>query len=677
MPLGTRPQIQRESVADNMKRIEIDSFYEYASLSELALSPLGRTAAFLERRVREDREGYRAELRLMSVEGQEPPCSPLEEDTALFYWLNEKHLLYAPVLQENSLKKTTLLRCLDLETLSSRDTARLPGGVRILGLEGEDILLFTAETDLEVEACGDSEEALKTLGEERSRFTVIDECPFWYNARGVTNGIRNRLYRLDLKTGEYAPFLEEGYNIAQAAYDKSGGTVMFSAFYNMPVHRDKPGLYLYHLEVGHVDCLFGAGERRVYQIQAWNRAYLVTTGNDMPGNSRHTATRACLYDTEEGRMTVLHEDSPWIGNSVIGDCRMGGGRTLCLMGDELYFVLGREDASHIAVMNKKGEVTPVLEKDGSVDMLDVQNGKIVFVAMHDFHLQELFSLDEKTGTLRQLTHVNDAVHRKYEILPGERLFFRDKDGVEIHGFVIKPAGFDPEGTYPMILDIHGGPGLSYGEIFYHEMQYWAARGYFVAYSNPRGSAARGDAFHDLYGHFGCEDYENLMQFTDLVLEKYPQIDRKRMGVTGGSFGGFMTNWIIGHTNRFAAAVSQRSISNHITMHLVSDMTGYCTEEMTLYTPWENIGAVWEQSPLSHAMKAETPTLFLQSEQDYRCPGVEAIQMYAALCIKGIPARLCIFKNENHELSRNGHPKNRRKRLEEITEWMDRYTASGR
>lgn len=134
---------------------------------------------------------------------------------------------------------------------------------------------------------------------------------------------------------------------------------------------------------------------------------------------------------------------------------------------------------------------------------------------------------------------------------------------ELDGWILKPADFDEKRTYPAILDIHGGPKTAYGEVFFHEMQFWAGQGYVVFFCNPTGSDGRGDRFADLRGRYGQIDYEDLMAFTDAVLDRVPQIDTRRLGVTGGSYGGYMTNWIIGHTDRFAAAASQRSIANWV------------------------------------------------------------------------------------------------------------------
>jgi dipeptidyl aminopeptidase/acylaminoacyl peptidase len=163
-----------------------------------------------------------------------------------------------------------------------------------------------------------------------------------------------------------------------------------------------------------------------------------------------------------------------------------------------------------------------------------------------------------------------------------------------------------------------------------------------------------------------------MDFTDAVLERYPQINPSRIGVTGGSYGGFMTNWIIGHTNRFACAASQRSISNWISFYGTSDIGYYFAEDQNASNIYETQEKLWWHSPLRYANQVTTPTLFVHSNEDYRCPMSEGMQMYTALMDRGIDARLCYFKGENHELSRSGKPLHRERRLKEITKWMDKY-----
>ncbi len=238
--------------------------------------------------------------------------------------------------------------------------------------------------------------------------------------------------------------------------------------------------------------------------------------------------------------------------------------------------------------------------------------------------------------------------------------------------MLKPVDFVEGQKYPAILNIHGGPKTVFGTVFFHEMQFWANQGYFVFFCNPRGSDGKGNEFADIRGQYGTIDYDDLMRFTDLVLEEYPAIDQERLGVTGGSYGGFMTNWIIGHTQRFKAAASQRSISNWISMGYTTDIGYYFAPDQIAATPWTDYEKMWYHSPLKYADRVKTPTLFIHSDEDYRCWLPEALQMFTALKYHGVEAKLCMFRGENHELSRSGKPKHRIRRLQEITSWFDRF-----
>ena len=255
---------------------------------------------------------------------------------------------------------------------------------------------------------------------------------------------------------------------------------------------------------------------------------------------------------------------------------------------------------------------------------------------------------------------------------GETLYFLNTDGVDIDGFVMKPVGYEPGKRYPGILHIHGGPKMVFGPGFHHEMQLWAVSGFFVCYCNPRGSCGKGNAFADLQGKYGEVDFRDLMEFTDEVLRRYPEIDADRMGVAGGSYGGFMTNWVIGHTDRFRCAVSQRSIANYVGDYLLSDIGYYYVPDQQLGTIWEHPERLWKASPLTYADRVKTPTLFIHADKDYRCTLANGLEMFAALKLHGVESKLCMFYGEDHGLSREGKPSNRISRLSEILRWMDEH-----
>jgi dipeptidyl aminopeptidase/acylaminoacyl peptidase len=249
---------------------------------------------------------------------------------------------------------------------------------------------------------------------------------------------------------------------------------------------------------------------------------------------------------------------------------------------------------------------------------------------------------------RRLTTNNEALLDKLSLSDADRITYTSSDGTPIEGWILHPNEYDPSRTYPLILTIHGGPHGAYGNDFSFHWQLLAAQGYFVLYTNPRGSTGYGEQFKwAIWGGWGVLDYEDLMSGVDYVLEHYP-IDRDRMGVTGASYGGFMTNWVIGHTDRFAAAVSRASISNWMSDYGVADIPR--TKESEFFgPPWEQDSRdrMIRLSPIIYAGAITTPTLFLHGELDHRVPIEEAEQMYVALKKRRVPAVFIRYPESYH------------------------------
>ncbi|HBY66034.1 MAG TPA: S9 family peptidase, partial [Acholeplasmataceae bacterium] len=305
------------------------------------------------------------------------------------------------------------------------------------------------------------------------------------------------------------------------------------------------------------------------------------------------------------------------------------------------------------------------------DGIEFSNNQLYFSALHKQKLQELYQIDLTSQKQVQLSNFNRKVlSKKYVAVPKE-VTVKSLTHI-VKGWVLLPKDYDSTKKYPAIMDIHGGPKTVYGKVFYHEMQYWANEGYIVFFANPRGSDGKGNEFADIRGKYGTIDYDDLMGFADQVMKKYPAIDQSRVFVTGGSYGGFMTNWIVGHTNRFKAAATQRSISNWLSFHGTSDIGFYFSKDQTSGHPNLDTDLLWNQSPMKYAMSIETPLLFIHSDQDYRCPIEQAMQLFTIIKEKGVPTKLVWFKGETHELSRSGKPQARIKRLTEITSWFDQY-----
>lgn len=278
-----------------------------------------------------------------------------------------------------------------------------------------------------------------------------------------------------------------------------------------------------------------------------------------------------------------------------------------------------------------------------------------------------------TCSFQQVTRVNEELLSSVALSEPEAFTFRSRDGLEIEGWMMKPIGYQSGQKYPAIIEIHGGPHSAYGNAFFFEFQLLASRGYGVFYSNPRGSSGYGEEFaRKVIGDWGGMDYQDIMSLKDYA-DKVEWVDNTRMGVTGGSYGGYMVNWIVGHTDRFQAAVTQRSISNMYSKYGTSDIGWYGNKRgMGGRDLWDSESFLMERSPIRYAPFVKTPILILHSEQDYRCPMEQAEQWYVALKRLGKEVEFVRFAGENHELSRSGKPWNRVERLERIVGWFDRY-----
>jgi dipeptidyl aminopeptidase/acylaminoacyl peptidase len=272
---------------------------------------------------------------------------------------------------------------------------------------------------------------------------------------------------------------------------------------------------------------------------------------------------------------------------------------------------------------------------------------------------------------QRVTTVNAGLFRKVARAKPQTVWFKSYDGTRVQGWILKPPNFRPGRKYPAIVEVHGGPRAQYGHVLFHEMQYLAGLGYVVFYCNPRGSQGYGEAFTKcIVGNWGGPDYEDVMAGTDFLCSQ-PYVDARRVGITGGSYGGYMTNWVIGHTHRFRAAVTQRSVVNLISFFGSSDI-GYSDAEEFLAVPWANGEELVRMSPITYAHKIRTPLLIIHSENDLRCPIEQAEQLFVWLKYLGRRVEFVRFPEEPHGLSRGGRPDRRMARLQFISNWFDKY-----
>jgi dipeptidyl aminopeptidase/acylaminoacyl peptidase len=298
--------------------------------------------------------------------------------------------------------------------------------------------------------------------------------------------------------------------------------------------------------------------------------------------------------------------------------------------------------------------------------------RIAMLISTSTNIGDLYIMDASKREPKRLTNINEDLFSQLNLTEPEMFWYKSFDGRRIQAWVQRPPGFDPSKKYPLILNIHGGPHAAYGYTFDHEFQWMAAKGYLVLYPNPRGSTSYGQEFGNIIQYrYPGDDYKDLMAGVDELIRR-GWVDSDRMGVTGGSGGGVLTNWTIGHTDRFKAAVSQRSIADWRDFWYTADFTLF-TPSWFRGAPWEQEADFKERSPITYIDKIKTPSLFVEGEADMRTPsGAGGEQMFRGLKYRHIPTAIVQFPGETHELSRSGKPRHRVERLEHIVAWMDKY-----
>lgn len=324
------------------------------------------------------------------------------------------------------------------------------------------------------------------------------------------------------------------------------------------------------------------------------------------------------------------------------------------------------------VSAKGGPIKNILPKRFIGNLRISPDGKnLVFAHQTINHPAELFVADAKTLQLRQLTDINEEIENKLEMNPLEEFWFKSTDGVKVHGLLVKPPNFDPEEKYPLVYLIHGGPQGAWGDNFHYRWnaQMFAAPGYVVAMVNFRGSTGYGQKFTDhISGDWGGQCYKDLMAGLDYLLANYDFIDKDKIAAAGASYGGYMINWIAGHTDRFKCLINHDGVFNNVSMYGVTEELWFPEWEFK-GTPWDNPTLYEKWSPHNYVKNYKTPMLIIHGEQDFRVPIGEGMQVFTVLQRKGIPSKLLYFPDEGHWVLK---PLNAQLWWKTTYEWLAQY-----
>ena len=649
-----------------------EDLYEFRFLTDAQISPDGARIAYSVKTANPKRDGYLGAIWLVSADGATPPVqitAGTAQDSSPRWSPDGSELAFTSDRGE-----------------VPKGRKRPPRNVFVLDLAGGEARQLTRFGDdcSELVWAPDGGHLAfvvrdpKDSADEEDGVRVYDRARYRSDEGGLSDGRRKHVWIVGVDGSAPRKVTDGDWDDGQPEFSPDGREIAFVS--NRTERRD-----LNTVADIHVASLSGETRRITdgegsYGNPSWSPDGTVITayGTECAIGSSARNIHIWAFPKKGGPGRDLLEG--WnrsVGSSVISDMRAHA-QTLppAWTGDDRILFLGSDQgtANAYSCASAGGDVRA--ETVGahqvvawSLDRSLRRFAAIVATATDPGNLV----VGEVGGPMRKATCLNDELLGSRYIAAPERVEFTGADGWKIEGWLMKPREFDPAKKWPLVLEIHGGPHTAYGHSFFHEFHVLAGRGYAVLFTNPRGSHAYGQRFVEAcVGDWGGKDYEDLMAGVDHALA-LGWVDPKRLYLTGGSYGGFMTNWIIGHTDRFRAAVTQRSISNNISAFGTSDIGWHFWEhEMGDATPWSGGEKLIFRSPLTYVTSVKTPLLILHAERDLRCPIEQAEQLFTALKVLGKEAVFVRFPEDNHDLTRGGKPKHRVEHARRIADWFDAH-----
>jgi dipeptidyl aminopeptidase/acylaminoacyl peptidase len=675
--------------------ITIEDLYQIKFVSRPRISPDGQRVAYVVTRIDDKKHEYRSALWIATVdggetrqftaettgtgspawspdgkwlafvrEGEEPKTAPDDKKTKKQYGVGKPQIWLIPT-DGGEARQLTFVEHGASSPVWSPDNRQI---------------LFSA-------LVGPSDEETED-GKPLPKVRVIDRL--WYRLDGVgfIYDRRSHLFLTDIDGGEPRQLTDGDWDDGDAVWSPDGSQIAFVSNHAEDRWR-LPGADVYILPLhngaaGELRCLtdgkLAAGSPS-WSPDGKTIAFLAAPKLRSAGHvflytiaaNANNASATCLTQEFEGIC------ADWT-NSDLGDEHLMPAPAWSSDGNTLYVLASQRGSSRIYAIPTEGSgPEPATLTPGETHVRDVSidaaHQTLALLVGSATRPQEIFVRSlEASDAPRQVTHVNDDFFQELLLAEPEYLPYTGEDGWPMDGWILKPHNFDPSNKYPLVVEIHGGPHTQYGHGFFHEMQLLVAQGYVVFYTNPRGSCGYGyDFANAVRGAWGEKDSLDIQLGIDALIQR-GYIDEQRLAVTGGSYGGFMTNWLIGHSDRFRVAITDRCVSNMASMFGSSDIGWDLAEDNLETTPWEHLDRYMHMSPISYVQQMHTPLLIIHSEQDLRCNIEQAEQLFAALKWMGREVEFVRFEGQSHGLSRGGHPHSRLERLRHITTWFKRYLA---
>jgi dipeptidyl aminopeptidase/acylaminoacyl peptidase len=700
----TAPHAAGAAAAPERRAITETDLFKFVWTADPEISPDGKQVVYVRVTVNEKKDGYDTALWIAPADGSEPPRAFTSgpKDGSPRWSPDGTRLLFIraakgePQLYLLSLRGGEALPLTDLPK-GADDPVWSPDGKSIVfssGANEKDLKKWREKKAREAAGKDEKVKADKADEDEKERESdvrVITRAAYRQNGGGYNDVIHpGHLWTVAIPAdGSPAPEpkqLTSGeFAEAEPLWSPDGSTVYYfsdrvkESYYEEPLNT----LYAIPAAGGKArEILAFHGSLDDYSLSPDGRR-IAFTGWARPEKTRsYNQADLFVVDAKPGaearNLTAGYEGD--VGGGIGSDQHPPKGGTPKPLvwsrdGRYVYAVTGDKGRGNLMRFDAgTGALEPVTRGDQEVVTYTAtpDASRMTLVLSNPLVLGDLYSLDTATGRLTPIAHPNQELFSKLDLTAPEEITYKSFDGREIHAFVQKPVDFDKGRKYPLILNIHGGPHSAYGYSFFHEMQWMAAKGYVVIYPNPRGSSTYGQEFGNVIQYeFPGDDAKDLIAAADEMVKR-GVADPKRLGVTGGSGGGILTNWIITQTDRFAAAVSQRSIASWSDFWYTADFTQF-TPSWFHGAPWEDPEDFARRSPITHAANIKTPLMLIEGEADYRTPpSAGGEQMFRALKYLKKPVVMVRFPGESHELSRSGQPWHRIERLRHITAWFDKY-----
>ncbi len=499
---------------------------------------------------------------------------------------------------------------------------------------------------------------------------VIDRINFVSNGDGYTYNEISRAYIYDMNKNECRLITKNDETIEFVNVDKKSSKIFYTTTKVQDVYEIYNTLYQYDLKTDENKEIY---DKKDYEIGACYqiKGDLVVIASDLKKYGINENMQ--FYKLENNKLYLYVENEYCFGNSINSDIRYKTSSDIKQVDDTIYFLSTRVDKSSIYML-KDGNVELFFDDIKVVDDFLLLDNELIICGFDGVKMQEIYSypitkendniiIDKKYKKITDFSSKFEKQISNYKV--DEFTFESNKD--TLNGYVVYPKDYDKSKKYPAVLMIHGGPKTAYSSNFSYDTYALSQSGYFAIYTNPHGSDGFDNKFADIRGKYADIDYDDIMNFTDIVLEKYSSIEKDRLAVMGGSYGGYMTNYIVGVNHRFKTAITLRSISNWISFYGTSDIGYYfATDQQGCEFEPDKL---WEKSPLKNVDNIKTPILILHSDEDYRCPLEQGVQLFTRLKINKVKTKMIIYKGENHDLCRSGKVQTRVSRIMDILDWF--------